>query len=85
MLHTGWIIRSTLARVRTFWTFRERYDGLIYNVNLDLSSLAGYDVKFILVVNAYGSPSGDRALWGNPVIARAGGAPSRPASNRNHV
>jgi len=59
--------------IRTFWTFREKYEGLSYNVNLDLSSLAGQDVQFILVVSAYGSPTGDRALWGNPIIARAGG------------
>ena len=59
--------------VKTFWTFREKYEGLSYNANLDLSSLAGQDVKFILVVSAYGSATGDRALWGNPVIARAGG------------
>ncbi len=58
--------------VRTFWTFRERYEGLSYNANLDLSSLAGQDVKFILVVSAYGSPAGDRALWVNPVISRPG-------------
>lgn len=58
--------------VKTFWTFREKYEGLTYNVNLNLSPLAGQDVKFILVISAYGSPSGDRALWGNPIIARAG-------------
>jgi hypothetical protein len=61
--------------VKTFWTFRERYEGLVYNVNLDLSSLAGQDVKFILVVSAYGSPIGDRALWVNPIISRPGGGP----------
>ncbi len=61
--------------VTTYWTFREKYEGLTYNVNLDLSRLAGQDVKFILYVNAYGSPAGDRALWGGPVIARAGGTP----------
>jgi hypothetical protein len=59
--------------VKTFWTFREKYEGLTYNVNLDLSSLAGQDVKFILVISAYGPSAGDRALWGNPIIARAGG------------
>jgi hypothetical protein len=59
--------------VRTFWTFREKYEGWTYNVNLNLSSLAGQDVKFILVISAYGTPSGDRALWGNPVITRPGG------------
>lgn len=59
--------------VKTFWTFREKYEGWTYNVNLDLTSLANQDVKFILVVNAYGSPTGDRALWVNPIISRAGG------------
>jgi len=58
--------------VKTFWTFREKYEGMSYNANLDLSSLAGQDVKFILVISAYGSPTGDRALWVNPIIARAG-------------
>jgi hypothetical protein len=58
--------------VRTFWTFREKYEGLTYNANLNLNSLAGYDVTFILFMSAYGSAPGDRAIWGNPIIARAG-------------
>jgi len=61
--------------IRTFWTFREKYEGLTYNVNLNLNSLAGQDVKFILFISAYGSVTGDRALWGNPIISRAGGTP----------
>jgi hypothetical protein len=61
--------------VRTFWTFREKWEGLTYPANLNLSSLAGFDVKFILVVSAFGTPVGDRALWGNPVIARVGANP----------
>ncbi len=72
--------------VRTFWTFREKYEGWTYNVNLNLSSLAGQDVKFILVISAYGSPAGDRALWVNPVISRAGGGvtppPPPPSGNK---
>ncbi len=59
--------------VKTFWTFREKYEGWTYGANLDLSSFAGKDVKFILVISAYGSPTGDRALWINPIIARSGG------------
>ena len=59
--------------VKTFWTFREKYEGWTYNVNLNLSSLAGQDVKFILVTSAYGSPIGDRSLWVNPIISRPGG------------
>ena len=58
--------------IRTFWTFRERFEGLTYNANLNLSPLAGQSVKFILYISAFGSPIGDRALWGNPVIARSG-------------
>ena len=60
--------------VRTFWTFREKYEGLTYNANLNLNSLAGYDVNFILFISAYGSATGDRALWGNPIISRVGGS-----------
>lgn len=59
--------------ITTFWTFREKYEGLTYAANLDLNSLAGQDVKFILAISAYGSPTGDRALWGNPIISRPGG------------
>jgi Ig-like domain-containing protein len=58
--------------IRTFWTFREKFEGLTYNANLNLSPLAGQSVKFILYISAFGSPIGDRALWGNPVIARPG-------------
>jgi hypothetical protein len=65
--------------VRTFWTWRERFEGLTYTANLDLSPLAGQNVQFILYVNAYGSPVGDRALWGNPVILRKGSPP--PVTN----
>lgn len=61
--------------INTFWSFRERYEGLYYRANIDLSSLAGNDVKFILTVLATGSATGDRALWSNPVILRAGATP----------
>ena len=62
---------------KTYWTFRERYEGLTYSANIDLTPLAGKDVKFILYISAYGSPTGDRALWGNPVIVRKGsGSPT---------
>lgn len=65
--------------VQTFWTFREKFEGQYYRANLDLSRLAGQDVKFILHLNAYGDPTGDRALWGNPVIYRQGSGGVTPA------
>lgn len=64
--------------VKTFWSFNERYEGLFYRANLDLSSLAGQDVKFILYVGAAGYATGDRALWGAPRITRGGGIPPSP-------
>src|ERR1043166_2040639 len=63
------------STIRTFWTFREKFEGLTFSPNLDLSPLAGQTVKFILYISAWGSPVGDLALWGNPVIVRAGAVP----------
>ncbi len=61
--------------IRTFWSFRERTEGSYYRANVDLSSLAGQNVKFILRVDASSSPLGDRVLWGGARLARAGGTP----------
>jgi hypothetical protein len=66
--------------IKTFWTFREKYEGWTYNVNLSLDALAGQDVKFILVTSAYGSPTGDRSLWVNPIISRPGGGTTPPTA-----
>ena len=64
--------------IKTFWSFRERYEGLTYDANLDLSPLAGKDIKFIMYISAYGSPIGDRAIWGYPVIVRKGSVTPPP-------
>ncbi len=55
---------------QNFWTFNERYEGYVYNADLDLSALAGKDVKFILTILSNGSASGDRAQWVAPRIVR---------------
>ena len=59
--------------VQTLGTFGERYDGLYYSADIDLSALAGQNVNFILTILANGSAVGDRALWIAPRIARSGG------------
>jgi hypothetical protein len=59
--------------VTNLWSFKEKYEGMYYRADRDLSSLAGQSVKFILTVRATGSPTGDRALWGAPRITRGGG------------
>mgnify|MGYP005832686989 CR=1 FL=1 len=52
--------------------WNEVYEGLYYRVNLDLSALAGLEVKFILKVLANGSPNQDYAIWLAPKIVRQG-------------
>jgi len=64
--------------VTTLKTAAERYEGLVYRMDVDLSSLAGQNVKFILRVEAFGSPSGDRAIWSAPRIVRSGSVPPAP-------
>lgn len=67
--------------VHTLWTFRERYEGLTYSANINLDWLAGKDVNFILNMSAYGSPTGDSAIWGHPVIVGAGTTGGTPGGS----
>jgi len=64
--------------IQTLWAFAERYDGLYGQADIDLSSLVGQNVKFILTVLAAGSPIGDRALWVSPMIYNASGGSIAP-------
>jgi uncharacterized repeat protein (TIGR01451 family) len=71
--------------VTTFWTFNERFEGLFFRANVDLTPLAGQSVKFILYVadvSGHGLPSGDRAEWVDTKIARggSGGVPIPPTT-----
>ncbi len=52
--------------VINYWTFREKYEGQFYSANVDLTALAGSDVKFILTVLSSGPASGDRARGPTP-------------------
>jgi hypothetical protein len=56
------------SNAHDLWTLGEFYDGKYYNVDLDVSQLAGQRVKFVLYLSALGNPSGDRALWVAPRI-----------------
>jgi len=58
--------------VRDFWAFGERYEGQYFTADLDLSPLAGQDVRFVLTILSLGPASGDRALWVEPRIVRSG-------------
>ena len=67
--------------IYTLWTFRERYEGLTYNANINLDRLAGKTVNFILYMSAYGSPVGDSAIWGHPVIVGTGAPGGSPGGS----
>jgi len=62
--------------VKTYASWAEVYEGKYYPVDLDLSSLAGQTLKFILVVSANGGNNQDLAIWLNPHIVRQGVAPT---------
>jgi hypothetical protein len=61
--------------VRTLGTWHEVYEGKYYPIDLDLSSLASQNVRFILFVSANGGMNQDFAVWVNPHIIRQGTAP----------
>jgi hypothetical protein len=61
---------------RTLGQWREVYEGQFYPLNIDLSSLSGENVKFILSVQANGSSHEDFALWINPRISRQSAQPA---------
>src|SRR5215213_7923355 len=61
--------------VRTLGQWREVYEGQEYPISIDLSTLSGEKVKFILSVLANGSSHEDFALWINPRISRQSSQP----------
>lgn len=64
------------GQIKTLASWHEIYEGLFYPVDLDLSSLAGQSVKFILVVHSNGPQNKDNAIWLNPHILRQGIIPT---------
>jgi hypothetical protein len=66
--------------VRTLGQWREVYEGQSYPISIDLSTLHGENVKFILSVLANGSSHEDYALWINPRITRQSSQPATATS-----
>lgn len=56
--------------IQTLGTWHEVYEGKFRLIDVDLSSLAGKDVKFILTILSNGSPADDRAQWLKPQIVK---------------
>lgn len=66
--------------IKNFASWAEVYEGKYYPVDLDLSSLNGQTLKFLLVVSANGGNNQDYAIWLNPHIVRQGNPPSPTAT-----
>lgn len=56
--------------IQTLGSWNEVYEGGVSSVNIDISSLAGKNVAFILTVFANGASEQDRGLWLLPRIAQ---------------
>jgi hypothetical protein len=63
--------------IQTLASWNEIYDDAFTAVNVDLSSLAGKNVRLILTILANGSAAGDRALWLKPRIERVPPTPTK--------
>ncbi|MGE5249653.1 MAG: hypothetical protein ACM3QS_05510, partial [Bacteroidota bacterium] len=69
------------GNIQTLWAFVERYEGQYFTADIDLKSLVGQNVQFILTILASGSASGDRALWVGPVIYNPAVSPTATATS----
>jgi hypothetical protein len=58
------------------WSIGEFYDGRVFELDEDLSPLAGQKVRFILGVSSLGSAEGDQAIWVDPRIESGIAAPT---------
>ncbi len=67
--------------IKTLGSWNEAYEGKSFPVDLDLSSLAGDNVKFILMASTNGTFNQDFALWIAPRITRLGTAPTPTATS----
>ncbi len=56
--------------LQTLGTWQEKYDGGVTRLDIDLTSLRGKDVEFVLTVLDNGSNKADWAFWLRPRVVR---------------
>ncbi len=59
---------DSAGAARDLWSVGEFYDGKYSSADVDLSRLAGQQIRLVLSVGSLGSSTDDRALWVNPRI-----------------
>jgi len=65
-------------RIKRLGSWEESHDGKVSVINLDLSSLAGKKVRFILSVTNHGTPDKANAFWFVPQIRNSPPATATP-------
>jgi hypothetical protein len=68
------------GKVKTLSERHEIYEGKYYPLDIDLSFLAGKNVRFYLSVTANGNKGEDQALWLAPRIVRQGKPEPTPSA-----
>jgi hypothetical protein len=62
--------RASGGRMQVLYTWRQKYDGNIRNIDISLDELAGGSARFYLVIIANGDAQDASAAWVNPRIVR---------------
>jgi len=70
---------DSTGAINDLWGIGEFYDGNSFNVDLDLSTLAGTKIRLILFVSSLDNAEGDRVLWVGPRIVRSSQPTPSPA------
>lgn len=68
--------------IQTLGSWNESLDGNFTSVDVDLSSLAGKNVRFILTVLSNGASDNDRAQWLLPRIEKVPQTPTKPNATK---
>jgi hypothetical protein len=61
--------RETSGVFNSLGEWADTCDGVLKDIDLDLSSIAGKSVQFVLAVIANGPPTQDSAVWVSPRVA----------------
>jgi len=64
------------GQIRNLGRWYETYDGKISEIRVDLSSLAGNSIQFVLTVNAVNNPNKANAFWFVPSVRKGSPTPT---------
>jgi hypothetical protein len=66
----NYTLENDLDTMTKLGSWKEKCDGNLTKISLDLTPLKGKTVRFYLIVQANGSPSGDKAIWASLGVMR---------------